>query len=314
MSKDGYGFLNEPEKAFPAMVVVEITNVCNLACVHCPYPHISRSPDYRPRHMDWGVYAKIVREVAGHPGVMFRLICDGEPLMHPRFLDMVRLAKSNGLAPVNVITNGMLLDEAMVEGLLDAGVDVVEVSLDALTKATYEKIRIGSDFDLVISNLERLIAMRDSRRARTRIFVSIIDQKEAEAEVAPFVAFWSRKVDRVLTRVYTSIGGLVDEEKLKIDTHGHRWPCPQLWRRLFINVDGKAEFCVEDWKDETVVGDVNKESIARIWQSPEYARVRDVHLRRAFNEIGHCRQCKDWKAREWGNDYFHAVAQVLPQG
>ncbi len=308
-----YGFSSQKEKEFPAMVVMEITNVCNLACIHCPYTLISQGKDYRPRHMSWDLYEKVVKEVAMHKGVLFRFICDGEPLMHPRFLDMLKTAKLAGLSPVNVITNGTLLNEAMAEGVLDAGVDIVEISLDALIKTTYEKIRQGSDFDLVVANVQRLIAMRDQKQSRTKIFVSIIDQKESEAEIGPFVAYWGSRVDRVLTRVYTSIGGLVDEDKLKIDTAGHRWPCPQLWRRLFINVDGFAEFCVEDWKDETVVGDVNEESIAEIWGSSEYAKIRELHLARNFKSVPYCSRCKDWKAREWGNDYFHAVEQALRQ-
>lgn len=307
-----YGFLNQRDKLFPAMIVMEITNVCNLSCVHCPYVLISNQKDYRPRHMRWDLYEKVVREVAGHKGVLFRLICDGEPLMHPRFLDMLNLAKSNGIKPLNFITNGTLLNERMAGGVLEVGVDVVEISIDALTKHTYDKIRRGSDFELVISNVHRFIEMRNRKKSRTKIFVSIIDQKEAEAELKGFVEYWDKKVDRVLTRVYTTIGGLVNDDKLKIDPNGDRWPCPQLWRRLFINVDGFAEFCVEDWKDETIIGDVNKQSIEDIWRSFEYNQIRTLHLERRFNEVEYCRRCKDWKAREWGNDYFYAVQQVFP--
>ena len=309
-----FGFRDQREMDFPAMVVMEVTNVCNLACVHCPYPFISRQPEYRPRHMNWDLYCRVVDEVSQHPGVLFRLICDGEPMMHPKFLDMLSYAKHKNVAPLNFITNGTLLSEAAARRVLELGVDVVEVSLDALHKSTYEKIRSGSDFDLVMKNVHRLIEMRNIDRYRTKIFVSIIDQQESEGELREFIEYWESRVDKVLTRVYTSIGGMVDVTKLKIDADGRRWPCPLLWQRMFINVDGFAEFCVEDWKDETIVGDVHLKSLQEIWHSSEYHKVRAAHLAEKFKDTGHCHTCKDWKAREWGNDYFSAIEHVFKRG
>lgn len=293
------------------MVVMEITNICNLECVHCPYTFISKRKDYLPRHMSWELYKKIAEEVSLYKGVLFRFVCDGEPTMHPRFLDMIKFAKAKGISPVNFITNGTLLNEEMAKEVLAAGTDIVEISLDAFTKATYEKIRKKSDFGLVISNVHRFIEMRNRLQSRTKIFVSIIDQKESEAELEQFIDYWRTRVDKVLTRPYTSIGGLVDEKKLKISCDGDRWPCPQLWRRFFINVDGFAEFCVEDWNGETIIGDVNRKSIKDVWSSPEYNKVRQSHLLRNFHDVAYCSRCKDWKARTWDYDYFHAVEQVL---
>jgi MoaA/NifB/PqqE/SkfB family radical SAM enzyme len=76
-------------------------------------------------------------------------------------------------------------------------------------------------------------------------------------------------------------------------------------------VDGFAEFCVEDWNDETIIGDVNRNSIKEIWSSPEYKKVRELHLSRNFNDVAYCGRCKDWKARTWDYDYFYAIKQVL---
>ena len=146
------------------------------------------------------------------------------------------------------------------------------------------------------------------RSSRTKIFVSIIDQKESEGELRAFVDHWSPKVDRVLVRPFTTIGGLLDGSKSKLSLDGDRWPCPLLWKRCFINVDGLVEFCVEDWMDETVIGDANRDGIGEIWRSGPYEKIRERHMARCFDEVPYCRDCKDWKAREWGNDYFKAVS------
>jgi len=306
-----YGFLSEKERDFPAMVVLKITNVCNLECIHCPYKIISKYKDYKPRYMEWKLYEKIVREVARYEGVVFRLLCDGEPLMHPRFLEMIMLAKENKISPVNFITNGVLLNEQLAKAIIDIGVEVVEISLDAFSKETYESIRKGSNYELVMNNVHKFIEIRNKKGANTKIMVSIIVQPESEKELEIFKRYWEGRADRVITRVYTSIGGLVDRSKLRISNEGDRWPCPQLWRRIFINHDGLAEFCVEDWNDETAIGDVNDEDIQEIWQSKEYQKIRESHLSKNFDKVSYCSRCIDWKAREWGYDYFYAINKIL---
>ncbi len=306
-----YGFLSEEHRIFPPMVIAQITNRCNLECIHCPHGFISKQKDYSPRDMKWETYEKIVLEVSKYKGVIFRLLCDGEPLMHPLFVDMARLAKQKGISPINFITNGILLNEKTAEALLEREIDAIEISLDALNKTTYEKIRKKSNYETVKSNTDRLIELRNTMRSKTKILVSIIDQPEVEQELLAFVEYWRPKVDRIIIRPYTSINGLVSKEKMKISDQGDRWPCPLLWKRLFINVDGKAKYCVEDWLDKTLVGDVNQQAIEDIWRSPIYQKIRDSHLQRKFDTFPLCGECRDWKTRDWGFDYFYALEKVL---
>jgi len=261
--------------------------------------------------MDWDLYKKIVDEVSQYPGTIFRLLGDGEPLCNPKFVDMLAYAKEKNISPVNFITNGLLLNETKASAILKTGIEAVEISLDAINKDTYEKIRRGSNYDTVMRNAHNFIKLRDQLKAKTKILVSIIQQRESENEYDDFVAYWTHRVDKVISRVYTSIGGLVDTSKIKIDNKGDRWPCPQLWRRLFINVDGLAEFCVEDWHDKTIVGDLNGASIKDVWSSSEYEKIRNCHLAEKFDEVPYCDQCLDWKARDWNYNYFHALNEVL---
>lgn len=261
--------------------------------------------------MDWPLYKKIVEEVSRCPGTIFRLLCDGEPLCHPRFIEMIRYAKTRGLAPVNFITNGLLMDESRATAVLEAGVEAVEFSLDALYKKTYETIRKGSDFEAVMHQVNEFIRLRDHLKAHTKIFVSIIDQPEAEAELDAFITYWTPRVDRVITRAYTSIRGLVDTAKIKTDTRSERWPCPDLWKRFFINVDGFAEFCVEDWHDQSIIGNINETTIQAVWVSSEYERIRTLHKQKKFQEVPYCAGCLDWRARDWDYDYFLALKETL---
>jgi MoaA/NifB/PqqE/SkfB family radical SAM enzyme len=309
--KTKYGFLNEQDKLFPPMVVLEITNVCNADCIHCPHTLFSKDVNYKPKHMNWELFEKIVDEVSAYENIIFRLLSDGEPMMHPRFLEMLEFAKNKGIAPINFITNGMFLDENAAKRIIDAKIDVVEISLDALTKPTYQKIRKGLDYDTVISNVHRFIDMKNKSKAGTKILVSVIDQPEASLEIQDFIDYWQPIVDKVIKRTFTSIGGLVRDKRPEKVPQDERWPCPQLWRRLFVNIDGYAEFCVEDWCDKTVIGDVNTHSIKQIWRSESYDKIRDHHLAKQFSKVDYCAQCCDWQARDWDYNYFFALKKLF---
>jgi MoaA/NifB/PqqE/SkfB family radical SAM enzyme len=98
----------------------------------------------------------------------------------PHFLDMLEEAKAAGW-PVDLTTNAMSLDDEKMRRLLRAPVDVIDVSLDAFTKQTYERIRKRGKFDVVTANLRRLVELRNALGSPTRIMTSIIRQKDSEA-------------------------------------------------------------------------------------------------------------------------------------
>ena len=311
MNNHNFGFRSQRESQFPSMLCLEITNVCSLRCIHCPYTEISKRKEYKPKFMNWSVYKKIADEAAGFPDTIFRFVCDGEPMMHPDFMKMVEYAKVRGIEHIGVTTNGMFLNEDNAKKLIELSCDIIEVSIDALEKKTYEMIRVGGDFDLVVANTLRLIELRGSLKPNIKIIVSIIDQPAVRDEVDDFKKYWENKADKVLIRKLTSIGGLVGNNQGDGQKSADaRWPCPLLWRRMFINVDGLAEFCVDDWLDESVIGDVRKESLGKIWTGQAYRQLRHAHLSREFSSNEKCLLCRDWQARTWDYDYFSALEAI----
>ena len=78
----------------------------------------------------------------------------GEPLLHPRFLDMVRAAKQRGLR-AEVTTNALLLDDAVAAGLLEAGLDQLVVSIDGASAEAFGRVR-GASLARVVENVGRL--------------------------------------------------------------------------------------------------------------------------------------------------------------
>jgi len=308
-----YGFMREEDRLFPPMVVVEITNVCNLRCIHCPHPAMVKRADYKPHNMEWDIFTKIADEVAQHPGTIFRLACDGEPLCHPRFVNMLHYADSLGIGPLAFNTNGALMSEEKAKGVLAIGKGVVEFSLDAFTKEAYESIRVGAEYEKVMDNVHRFIELRNELNPDVKVMVSIIVQPESDDEREKFLQHWSPLADHVLQRKYIACKGELDISKERYEELPERWPCKQLWTRFNISPEGLAEFCTDDWHDESVVGDVKEHSIEDNWRGAEYERLRQLHLERKFEEIPYCGKCTDWRVIEWEYDYFRAIKKAFSQ-
>jgi radical SAM protein with 4Fe4S-binding SPASM domain len=86
----------------------------------------------------------------------------GEPMMHPRFFDMVAHASQKGIT-VTTNSNLTLMSEARAERTVTSGLASLHISFDGATTATYEDIRLGAKFDAVLHNVEKV------RRTRIRL-------------------------------------------------------------------------------------------------------------------------------------------------
>jgi MoaA/NifB/PqqE/SkfB family radical SAM enzyme len=323
-----YGFQSTDAEQFPSIIVLENTTVCNLRCIHCPqgqgYPE---RPDYHAVYMDWDVYTKAIDEIAEHKITLLRYSPAGEALIHPQFLDQVAYAKNKGVTPVNLTTNGLTLDnpaflagkrvpgKTILDLLLELGIDIIDISLDAATRESYERIRLLSSYHRVWSNIHRLLYLRDKRKAPTKVMLSIIDQPESHDEVQDFVRQWTPLVDRVIVRPYLENLGLTPNKPGSIvEQLGgvQRWPCPQFWKRITISPEGYIRFCVVDWLDESKLGHVRTHSIADIWRSIEYGRLRRAHLDGKWADAHKiCGPCTDWMGMRWEWGFEVAVAAVL---
>jgi MoaA/NifB/PqqE/SkfB family radical SAM enzyme len=139
-----------------AKAYIEPTNRCNLECVTC----IRHSWDEPLGEMSSSTFERIVlglRSFSPAPDVLFGGL--GEPLAHPNIVDMVSQAKALG-SSVELITNGTLLNRSLAGQLINAGLDVLWVSLDGATPESYKDVRLGAALPEVLANLTEF------RRAR----------------------------------------------------------------------------------------------------------------------------------------------------
>ena len=145
---------------FPSMVVISITNVCDYCCAHCYHRRYVKQPGYRPQYMERAVMEKIAREASDHPEAILRLIAWGEPLLHPEAVAFVRCARQAAPRnPLTLITNGYALTPARSRALMEAGLDLIEVSIDAASEDVYRQVRVSRHPDAFRRELGEVIAI-----------------------------------------------------------------------------------------------------------------------------------------------------------
>ena len=136
----------------PDIVQIESTNLCNAKCVFCPRDEMHR----RQGVMDLDLYRKIVDECAALGITHVRVHNYGEPFLDRQLVEKVRYAKSRGIREVGMISNGSLITEELARGMIDAGLDAINISVDAGGRETFERTRVNLKYDEVTGNVRRL--------------------------------------------------------------------------------------------------------------------------------------------------------------
>jgi pyruvate-formate lyase-activating enzyme len=279
----------------PDRIYIESTNVCNLECIMCPTGlHI----DTRPKgFMDFDLFTAIVDEIAPFAQAIV-LHSWGEPLLHPRIVEMVAYAKAKRLW-VELSTNATRLDEPMSRALIGAGLDRIYMSMEGLTKETYERVRVRGHFEEVLRNIERFIELKRELGSHVEADVQIVRLSETDAEVADFVARWRRShADIVNIKELDTWGGQIDDVSAlavePVDGDGAaRRPCPNLWYHCHIHWDGVLVSCSRDYDAVTPLGNVRNGGVLATWHGARMRQLRRWHLDGVFC-AGQCEHCVEW--------------------
>lgn len=277
--------------AFPAMLNIEPTNDCNLRCVMC-----AREKSAHPvRYMPMKLFRRIMDEAREHGGVRWlALHKDGESLLHPDFPDMAAYAKRGGAQFTHVNTNAQLLTPDLARRIVEAGLDSLTLSVDADTEATYRQVKRGGDLATVWRNAEALLDVRTRLGAVNPVVrAKIIDMPLTRPEIEKFKARWTGLADEVQVQAMHNHAGGVEGTQAP-----DRRPCSLLWYSLAVNSDGTASTCCLDYARQSLLGDLNHQSLAEIFQGATMARYRRGHKQHCLDDLPPCTPCNAWRASD----------------
>jgi MoaA/NifB/PqqE/SkfB family radical SAM enzyme len=318
-----YG-LRPGAEEFPLQIIIATIYPCNLGCPLCPYTdgnseirkfyHENNADIFPP-----ALFKRIADEAAPYKAFL-RLTGGGEPTLHPQMFDLIEYAKGKG-ARVWLNTNGTILGphnartKQNLERLLDCGVDLIEFSVDAADKDTYNRVRpprrgkAGPErWDRLVAAIRYALEYRKLKKAQTRIVCSIIMDDFIKDRINDAVDFWLSNVgvDEVIKRKYLTWD---DNTNLQFERSADPGlyadlakeelpPCVWPFERLNVDTLGRIALCGQDiaFRTNDQFPNLNTSSIKEIWQGETFRKYREMHLSGKGTGIWPCNNCSAWKA------------------
>jgi radical SAM protein with 4Fe4S-binding SPASM domain len=270
---------------YPLLVDLELSSICNLHCPMCYTITDKFKEQVNTTRMDWDLYCKIIDEIGGKVPAL-RLSLRGEALLHKRFADCIRYAKSKGIKEVSTLTHGGKLTLPFFEKIVEAGIDWITISADGIGES-YERIRKPLKFEALLDKIKAIKKFKEERGLHKPvikvqgIWPAIRDQAQEYYDTfAPHVD---------LVAFNPLIDYLGNDTRIE---YLEKFTCPQQYQRLVIGADGLVMKCSNDEENREIIGDANKQSIHELWHSEKMNAVRQLHKRdRGFMESTVCKRC-----------------------
>jgi len=136
-------------------IELEVTTRCPLRCRHCEHTYFPQ--DYRNQDLSLAQFKKIIDSIPSLKWI--NMTGEGSPFMNKDFIPMLRYAKSKDIY-VDFSHDFYTFNDDIGRELINLGIERIYFSIDGCTKETYEKVRVGSDFDRVICNIKRFIELK----------------------------------------------------------------------------------------------------------------------------------------------------------
>ncbi|UCE43032.1 MAG: SPASM domain-containing protein [Candidatus Aminicenantes bacterium] len=289
----------------PVRLWVELTSYCNYKCIMCPNKDLRKEDR---GFMDFDLYKNIVDESKDFV-FEINLAHRGESLMHPQLIEAISYAKKNRIF-TRLHTNGSLLSEEVSHKIIRSKLDRLSFSFDGYDRETYEKIRIGGNFDKTLENIVRFLQIKKKTRSKkpiTVIEVINFNQKDKQEYLKAKKSFHDQfknlPLNNIVFREMHNWAGQIEKER-----QGKNYTvCPFPWNALVIYWDGAVLPCTQDFFGDFVVGNMKDSSLLEIWNGENMRYLRKKLAERSIAELKACSNCD----RVWREGIFGVPKEYL---
>ena len=284
--------MNKP--LFPERINIEPTNFCNQECLFCPRDEMERSQG----NMKIGLFRKIIDDCNGHE-VKIWMQFMGEPFLNPALIDMIKYAKQT-VMQVGLSTNAAYLNANNISRLLDSPLDRLELSIDALDRDYFLRMRGVDEFDKTKANMVNFFRIKKERNnIKPVTSLQFMRTEENLRDSAMIIDFWKPHLtgdDFIMMIDELPFLGQKLQNKLDEQACNARPPCDWLWKYMVILWNGDVALCASDYDGTEILGNVNSDSLLDIWNGKKINALRAHHTGGRFDKINNCSSCQVWKS------------------
>jgi wyosine [tRNA(Phe)-imidazoG37] synthetase (radical SAM superfamily) len=240
--------------------------------------------------MDFEFYQKIIDEAVEKGVKAIKLQSRGEAMLHPNIIDAISYAKTKGIIDIHLTTNATLLREDIWNNFCNAGLDILNFSIDANHKESYENLHGKDSYEnKVLKNVAGFLNLKKKQNL-LKPFVKI--QMVRDKEFEGFFSKYIRPIEHLADAVVAANNfDLLDDPEAIRKTNNQKIPCSWLWQRMVINYDGRVSVCCRDYNCTMIMGDKSREPLEEIWNGPKYSEARKLHLEEKRGQINFCAVC-----------------------
>lgn len=286
-------FLELKRSPEPHLHQIEPTNACPYSCIMCPRDRFMERP---VGFMDFGLYVKVVDEVAGFSAMVrskeIELFHFGESLLHPEIAEMVGYGAGKGLR-LTLSVNAPQLSPELAEKVLARYPEKLIISLDGYDSDSYREIRgNNADYTLAVEHLEAVLKMVQKNGSRARVIVRMIRMQANRHAEDQFINRWQGLGGEVEIRDFFPWNKKDLIPLGTVEKYPPHMPCPFPWQYLVVQWNGDVVSCCRDFNAVNCMGNVGDNTLKEIWNGPAYESFRAA-MSQGDYEPSMCAECMD---------------------
>ena len=289
---------------YPALLVVEPTNNCQLRCTKCrtldnnifDYAFESNPGAIPIGRIDFSVFQKSVDALHKHLMIAV-LYMQGEPFLSKDIYNLVQYCTDKNLATI-VGTNGMLCGKENADKIVKSGMDILKIAVSGFEQETYERYHKLGDIELIKRNLFDLAEAKKRYNSKMIVHVEYIVFDYNGNEFYEFKNYCENLGVLCTSRQdnWTFAG-----ESETVDTEGNWYSnrlCDWLWGVMALNHDGTIIPCCVFSKssEPKIFGTISPEKslidIQKIWNNSNFLDFRKKHLNAGRKGDPVCSTCQ----------------------
>lgn len=279
----------------PRSLSFEFTNSCNLRCSYCPK---SLGVVERPYgRLDPDGLARMLDNLGNLSVLQADLVGFGEMFLNPDWAELLDMVRTRLVGShFSMATNGVLLDEDKLLRINERPNTHLTISVNASSRERYEQINNADRFELVMANVERVVARyRKCPRHNISISIQLLDTLNTAEEIAAFQHRYGHLAgNRVGLTVhpYSNWGGLFTPQRNAV-----RWPCSHLYVPG-ISWSGDVYACCVAFPQgdpEMLLGNLKEQPIQALYNSEKFMALHRANMNGQLHSVARlCATCNSW--------------------
>lgn len=287
----------------PFTLLIEVSRSCNFKCRFCPQSKKDKFLLFEKNLLPLEDLQTILDQLDDFPQKLKKVYMHGtgESLLNPELPEMIHLLKQSGATEsIDLTSNGALLTRELGKKLVDAGLDHLHISVEALSSQKYQEIAgvKDLDFDAFYHKIQTFSAQRGGCRLTIKIAQSSLD---GDDERRKFLELFSPLCDEIFVeQIYPiwpdflppgSICSKEDGPGQYGQTIKEKRVCPQIFTTLAIKCDGSVSPCSVDWENRVSLGNIHSDRLRQIWEGEPLRQLRQLHLSDGRMQHPYCASC-----------------------